>query len=53
MVPIVVLTAAALFFGYSRSYPMDRLIGLGIAGLAGFVVFGVQVAVADAVLVRE
>jgi len=48
MVPIVVLTAAALSFGYTRRYPMDRLIGLGIAGLfAGFVVFGVQVAVAD------
>jgi hypothetical protein len=48
MVPIVVLTAAALFFGYSQRYPMNRLVGLGIAGLfAGFVVFGVQVAVAD------
>jgi lipopolysaccharide export LptBFGC system permease protein LptF len=48
MVPIMVLTAAALFFGYSRRYPMDKLIGLGIGGFfAGFLVFGVQVALAD------
>jgi hypothetical protein len=48
MVPIIVLTAAALIFGYTQRYPMDRLVGLGIAGLvAGFVVFGVEAAVAD------
>ena len=48
MVPIIVLTAAALIFGYTQRYPMDKLVGLGIAGLvAGFVVFGVEAAVAD------
>jgi hypothetical protein len=48
MVPIVVLTTAALIFGYSRNYAMGKLAVLGMAGLvAGFVVFGVQAAVAD------
>jgi hypothetical protein len=48
MVPIVVLAAVALIYSYSQRYPIDRLIGIGIAGaFAGFVLFGVEVAVAD------
>jgi hypothetical protein len=48
MVPIVVLTAAALMFGYVRRYPIGRLAVLGMAGLvAGIVVFGIEAAVAD------
>ena len=32
MVTIVALVVAALVYGYVRRYPMDRLIGIGIAG---------------------
>jgi hypothetical protein len=48
MVPIVILAAVALFYGYSNHYPTGKMIGVGLAGaIAGLVVFGIQVAVAD------
>jgi hypothetical protein len=48
MVPIIVLTTAALIFGYSQRYAGKRLVGVGMAGiLAGFLVFSVEAAVAD------
>jgi hypothetical protein len=48
MVTIVILVAAALIFGYSRRYPTDRLIGIGIAGMfAGLLLFGAQAAFAS------
>ena len=48
MVPIIVLTSAALIFGYSQRYAGKRLVGVGIAGvLAGFLVLTIEAAVAD------
>jgi hypothetical protein len=48
MVPIIVLTVAALIFGYSQNYASGKLAGVAVAGfVAGMVVLGVQAAVAD------
>jgi hypothetical protein len=48
MVTILIVVAIALFFGYAKRYPRDNLIGLGIVGLmGGFLIFGVQVAIAS------
>jgi hypothetical protein len=48
MVTVLIVVAAALFFGYSKRYPRENIIGMGIAGvLGGFILFGVQVAFAS------
>ena len=48
MVTIGILVVAALMFGYSQRYPMDKLIGLGVAGVfAGLLLFGAQAAFAS------
>jgi hypothetical protein len=48
MATIAIVVGAAIMYAYLQRFPMDRLVGFGIAGfVAGLVIFGAQVAVAD------
>jgi len=48
MATIVIVAAAAIIYAYLQRFPMDRLVGYGIAGaIAGLVVFGAEVAAAN------
>jgi hypothetical protein len=48
MVTIVIVAGAAIMYAYLQRFPMDKLVGFGIAGaVAGLVIFGGEVAVAS------
>jgi hypothetical protein len=48
MATIVIVAGALILYAYIERFPLDKLIGLGIAGLvAGLIIFGGEVAVAS------